>query len=355
MNPEFSNYSNFFDQTPDLVCIAGYDGFFKKVNPAVPKVLGYSLEELYSRPIREFIHPDDRSKTATVRDELLRDTTLTNFENRYLTKSGETVWLSWTSQPIADSQVVFAIAKNVTQKKQLESNRNILLTNLTEINKGLRHLGYMTSHDLRSPVSNILSIFELIDMGKISDPETLEYLDLFKVCCEDLKVKLDQFSIDLKEKQSLQIPFENIPLQCIVDRVSKSIGTLILNSKTQIEVSFDEVPNIHSNQTYLESIFLNLISNSIKYKKPGVHPRIKICSSIKNGSVHLTFSDNGLGFDMAEVKDKIFGFQQTFHRNSDSRGIGLYLVYNHVQSLGGKIKVDSCPGEGTVFTIILSP
>ncbi|UZD21665.1 PAS domain-containing sensor histidine kinase [Algoriphagus halophytocola] len=355
MNPEFSNYSVFFDQTPDLVCIAGYDGYFKKINPAVPQALGYTYEELYSKPIKEFIHPADRDKTATVRDELLRDTTLTNFENRYLTKSGEIVWLSWTSQPIADSQVVFAIAKNITQKKQLENDRNALLTNLTEINKGLRHLGYMTSHDLRSPVSNILSIFELIDSSKITDPETLEYLDLFKVCCEDLKEKLDQFSVDLKEKQSLHIPFENILLEDVVNRISKSIGTLLQISQAQVDMDFEQVPSIHSNQTYLESIFLNLISNSIKYKKAGARPHIKICSSLKNGFVHLTFADNGIGFDMTEVKDKIFGFQQTFHQNSDSRGIGLYLVYNHVQSLGGKIKVDSTPGVGTIFTLILKP
>ncbi|GAA3950188.1 hypothetical protein GCM10022246_00930 [Pedobacter ginsengiterrae] len=110
----------FFEVAPDLLCIAGFDGYFKKINPAVVKVLGYSEDELFARPINEFIHPDDRIRTAEKRSALLEGHSLLNFENRYLTKSGAVVWLTWTSVPIKKDSLVFAIAKDITFQRQLQ-------------------------------------------------------------------------------------------------------------------------------------------------------------------------------------------------------------------------------------------
>jgi len=354
MNSEFSQYDIFFELTPDLVCIAGFDGYFKKVNPAVKHILGYSYEELYASPIHHFIYEEDKKTTATVRSSLLEATPLSNFENRYVTKSGEIIWLSWTSQPIEKDKIIFAIAKDITQKKELEADRNSLLSNLTELNKDLRHIGHMTSHDLRSPVNNLLSICDLIDSSKITDEDTLELIETIKTCGEDLREKLNVYSKELREKQSLHVPIQEVELQKVFKNVSKSIGSLIKNAGALVVGNFVELPKITSNATYLGSIFLNLITNSIKYKKAGIKPVINITSRLEGHKVHLTFTDNRIGFDLEKVKDKIFGFQQTFHNHSDSRGIGLYLVYNHIQSLGGSIQVESKPGEGTTFRIILN-
>ncbi|MET3112697.1 PAS domain S-box-containing protein [Pedobacter sp. CG_S7] len=115
----------FFELSPDLLCVAGYDGYFKKINSAVIETLGYTKEELFSRPISSFIHIDDRDETSRTRNLMLKDNPLINFENRYITKSGEVVWLIWTSILIKREQVVFAIAKNITYKKKLEEYRRI--------------------------------------------------------------------------------------------------------------------------------------------------------------------------------------------------------------------------------------
>lgn len=110
----------FFEVTPDLLCIAGFDGYFKKINPAVSKTLGYTDEELFAAPINSFVHPDDQDTTKSKRTLLSEGKSLLNFENRYLTKDGATVWLSWTSVPIMRDSLVFAIAKDITYRKQLE-------------------------------------------------------------------------------------------------------------------------------------------------------------------------------------------------------------------------------------------
>jgi PAS domain S-box-containing protein len=342
---------HFFELSPDLLCIAGFDGFFKKINPAFSKLLGYTNEELFSKPINEFIYADDREITEKFRDELKKNKPLLNFENRYVTKSGELVWLSWTSMPIDGEKVIYAIAKNITHNKKLEEERNLLLTNFTRINKDLKKLSYTNSHDLRSPVNNLLSIFSLLDVSKIEDPETLQFIEMLKLTTENLSQALNDYLdvLILEENNIAQI--EKLDLNESLNVVSSSINSLIQNSKAIINVDFSELEKINFNKAYLESIFLNLITNSIKYAKPGHFPIISLYSRKINGISQLVFSDNGLGFDMDAVKDKIFGLHQKFHNHIDSKGIGLYLVYNHITSLGGTITVESKINEGTKFII----
>ncbi|WP_449436551.1 ATP-binding protein [Pedobacter steynii] len=101
----------------------------------------------------------------------------------------------------------------------------------------------------------------------------------------------------------------------------------------------------------MDSIFLNLITNSIKYAKPDSYPDISIATRKTNGVHQLIFTDKGQGFDMEKVKHKIFGLHQTFHNHTESKGIGLYLVYNHINSLGGHIDVESKVNEGVKFVL----
>jgi PAS domain S-box-containing protein len=344
-------YDVFFELTPDLFCIAGYDGYFKKINPAVSNLLGYSMEELYSRPINDFVYADDKDITAKFREELTKSKPLLNFENRYLTKNGEIVWLSWTSLPVESDQVIFAIAKNVTHKKRLEAERNSMLTSLARINEDLKQLTYTTSHDLRSPVNNLLSIFSLMDTSRISDQETLEFMEVLQLASEKLKQTLNNYIDLLQEKHRAPACIEEVELQQSLHHVLQSISSLIETSKTTVAVDFSRLSKIKFNKAYLESVFLNLITNSIKYARPDCLPSISIHSQKLNGLSQLVISDNGLGFDLGKVKDEIFGLHQRFHHHPDSKGIGLYLVHRHITSLGGKISVESKLNEGTTFTI----
>ena len=115
----------FFEITPDLLCITGFDGYFKKINPAVIKTLGFSHDELFSAPVNSFVHPEDQMNTQAKLTALTQGHSLLNFENRYLAKDGSTVWLSWTSVPIMRDNLIFAIAKNITYRKQLEEYNRI--------------------------------------------------------------------------------------------------------------------------------------------------------------------------------------------------------------------------------------
>ncbi len=341
----------FFDLSPDMLCVAGYDGYFKKINPSVSKTLGYSEAELFARPIDSFVHPEDRLVTSKKRENIKKDNALLNFENRYVTKSGEIVWLSWTSMPIKSKQQVFAIAKNITYKKKLEEDRNALLAHLTKINTDLKQLTYATSHDLRLPVSNLLSVFNFLDTTKIKDQETLDFIEMLKLSTESLKETLNDYVDRLTREKVLNADEEDVSLHKCLSSAMNSLSSLIKASNADIDIDLSAFATVRFNKTCLESIFLNLITNSIKYAKHDSFPSISIFTQIVDGKRQLVFADAGQGFDMDNVNDKIFGFSQKFADDGDSKGIGLYLVHNYIITAGGKIRVESKLNEGARFII----
>lgn len=347
----FNNFENFFDVTHDLFCVAGYDGYFKRINPAVSKLLEYSDEELFAKPINDFVHKNDQDKTNNVREELRSTIPLFDFENRYQTKSGKIVWLSWTSIPVEEEQLIYAVAKNITHKKELEEERKSHLKLLTEINQEFKKLSYSTAHDLRSPVNNMLSIFELMELTDIQNEETLEFINILKCTANTLKESLDEYIKLLNYNKNNHNELEEVEFSTSLNEVLISINSLIQNSQASISIDFSQIDKINFNKSYLKSIFLNLITNSIKYAKPNTLSTISIRSQIHNNTTQLIISDNGIGFDLDKVKNKVFGLHQTFSNHSDSNGIGLYLVHNHITNLGGDIKLDSELNKGSTFTI----
>jgi len=180
-----------------------------------------------------------------------------------------------------------------------------------------------------------------------------EFIDMLKSATESLKDTLNNYVDALSQKNVLNIYTEELYLNKSLNSVMYSLRSLIQNSKANISFGFSEFSTVKFNNAYLESIFLNLITNSIKYAKPDSSPVISIYTRYENGVKQLIFADEGQGFDMDKVKDKIFGLNQKFHNHSDSKGIGLYLVYNHVVSLGGRIVVESKLNEGSQVYYIL--
>ncbi|HEY4323992.1 MAG TPA: PAS domain S-box protein [Mucilaginibacter sp.] len=139
-----------FNFSPDVLCIVGVDGYFKKINPAMCELLGYSETELMSRPFAEFIHPEDVDKTGIELKMIEGGKPSFYFENRYVTKTGKVIWLSWTATYAPHDGVIFAVAKNITEKKELEEllDKAIYLSRIgaweVDLAKGIVHWSDMT-------------------------------------------------------------------------------------------------------------------------------------------------------------------------------------------------------------------
>jgi PAS domain S-box-containing protein len=108
----------FFTLSLDLMCVAGFDGYFKRLNPVWERILGYTLDELLAHPYLDFVHPDDRSPTTTEADKLSGGLHVLKFENRYRHKDGTYRWLEWAAVPYPGEQVTYAAARDITDRKE---------------------------------------------------------------------------------------------------------------------------------------------------------------------------------------------------------------------------------------------
>lgn len=341
----------FFNHSPDYLCIANPEGYFLKINPAFIKLMGYTEGELLSRPIIDFVYPEDRERTSESRTNLKLDAPLINFENRYVNRDGKIAWLQWTSILMENERKIYGIAKNVTQRKNLEAERNAFFETLTKKNLGLKELNYTTSHNLRSPVSNIVQLISLLSDISIGDKEKNEILNMIRVCAIGLNSSLEEYVDAIKEREAVGVKMETINFDAVLDKVENSIGMILESSGATICRNFDEQPDMFYNWNYMESIFLNLITNSIKYAKPSTNPNITISTGKDIHGQYLVYVDNGLGFDLNKVGHLIFQINRTFHNHEDGKGIGLFLVHSHVTTLGGKITLESEPNMGSKFRI----
>lgn len=110
----------FFANSPDMLCVAGFDGFFKRLNPAWETTLGWSVEELKSRPFSEFVHPDDRALTLCELERLTGGDNTIHFENRLRCRNGSHRWLQWSATRLDARQQIGAIARDVTSRRKME-------------------------------------------------------------------------------------------------------------------------------------------------------------------------------------------------------------------------------------------
>ncbi|RZT00328.1 PAS domain S-box protein [Aquimarina brevivitae] len=342
-----------FELSEDLIVIANADGYFKKVNPKWIEILGYSEAELLSTPFMEFIHPDDRSKTTTMVRKQMEGTTAIKFENRYQTKSGESVWLEWNATSVDQTGDIFAIARNTTAQKKQKIREQATLKEVRAKNKQLEDFAYITSHNLRAPVANIAMLTKFLEETQLSEEQeklTKLLTDSTRILNQTLHDLIEVIQIHNKDNTKLV----EVSLEKIVKEVTNQLSGEIMSSKAEITTDFSDVSIVRYSEIFLRSIFLNLISNALKYKSPDRKPVINITAKRLKNSIQLTFSDNGIGIDLEKYKNQVFGFKKTFHNNIDAKGLGLFMTKSQIEALNGTIKVSSTLEKGTKFTINLN-
>lgn len=247
---------------------------------------------------------------------------------------------------------ILIASQNITAQKRNEAEKEMLIEELTQNNSDLRQFSYITSHNLRAPLSNLLGIIKLLDTSEVTDPMTSLLLKNFEECTLQLNDTVNDLINVLIIKNNVNAKKERLDLAKIFDRVISSIQTTLETSEMKVHTNFEEACEVDFNRTYLESILLNLLTNAVKYKSPKRKPEINIYTKkMTDGSVKLFFGDNGLGIDLKRYKDRIFGLYQRFHDHADSKGLGLYIVNSQIRVMGGEIDIESEVDKGTTFII----
>ncbi|HEY8938277.1 MAG TPA: ATP-binding protein [Cyclobacteriaceae bacterium] len=221
---------------------------------------------------------------------------------------------------------------------------------LIEQNNRLEQFAYIISHNLRAPMARIVGLAHVLEHAK-SQSEIHDIINMMVHSTTDLdKVIKDLAQILELQKLNTQI----LVVTKLEDVVAKTIQTLkreIAETKTNISIQLGNDTTIHTLPPYIESIFYNLISNAIKYRRPDIEPTITISSEVENEFIRIEISDNGLGIDLEKFGDKLFQLYKRFHFHVEGKGMGLYLVKSQVSALGGKITMHSKVNEGTTFVL----
>src|SRR6478672_3159396 len=124
--PVSHEIERYFTIAPEMIIVAGFDGFWKHVNPAVESVLGYTEREALDRPFMEFVHPDDRGRTEEEARRVMGGANAFAFENRMVCKDGSYKWIEWTATPVPEGRVIYAVGRDVTERRRSESEHAAL-------------------------------------------------------------------------------------------------------------------------------------------------------------------------------------------------------------------------------------
>jgi PAS domain S-box-containing protein len=302
-----------------------------------------------------FIHPEDVMFAQKKMQEAFETLKASSMNFRFIQKDGTlkygyTEWrfeFDKNHNPIR----LYGILQDVSERKIADEEREKMITDMVQRNRDLEQFSFITSHNLRAPTANIIGFTENLLEETTTAIERKESLHGLSMSVSRLDTVIKDINKILQVKRIADENKETICFTTLVNDIFISIGNLIDKHNVRIKYDFSAVDEICSLKGYIYSIFYNLITNSIKYRQPNVPPLIEIKSKNENGKIILTFKDNGLGIDLQAKGDKVFGLYKRFHTHVEGKGMGLFMVKTQVESLGGKISIESELNEGTTFKI----
>lgn len=233
---------------------------------------------------------------------------------------------------------------------------DLLVSNqeLVNHNNQLQQFSFITAHNLRSPVARILGLINLLHVPSVDDQERGYILNQIQKTGYDLDQVIKDLSVILDIKKGLTENYEAVSIKDTLNKVITLLQTELERNNVQLTVKVENEDTVVGLAAYLESIFFNLLSNAIKYRSPERLPHIHIHAKKDGDIMSITVQDNGIGIDLVNYAHKLFGMYQRFHFHTEGKGLGLHLVKTQVESMGGKIHVNSTLNSGTTFTIELA-
>lgn len=258
------------------------------------------------------------------------------------------------SQEIIEYQTAKIENQNKELQQKVDAQTEYLKkTNeeLLEQNQRLEQFAYIISHNLRSPIARILGLAQVIDMAKDKAEETT-FISKIKETSRDIDVVIKDLMTIIEVRRGRSEPKVPILLAQVFDRTVSLLRTEIEQTSSILETEF-QIERIVSIPSYLESVFFNLISNAIKYRKHDEPARLTVKSRIENGWIKISFEDQGLGMSDDVVSNKLFTPFKRFHSHVEGKGLGLYLVKSQALLLGGNLEVRSELGKGSIFILSL--
>lgn len=349
----------FFSLSLDLMCIANMDGHFLRINGAFKTTLGFEETEMLSRPFLAFVHPEDQSSTLDVMKSLDSGVKIVDFENRYVCKDGSYRWLRWSCSPLVEEGRLYAVAHDITERKQVDTDMRQLNAELDQrvvertaqleaANKELEAFSYSVSHDLRAPLRGVDSFSRMVleDYGPKLDDEGRRMLNVVRSESQRMGQLIDDL-LAFSRVGRLEMRLQLIDMTELVQDV---IERLRLPPERQRQISVVSLPQAYGDRSLIRQVWVNLLSNALKFTRQQTVPGIEVGASIAAGATMYYVRDNGVGFDPRHAH-KLFGVFQRLHSEEEfeGTGVGLALVQRIVNRHGGSVRAEGEVNKGAVF------
>lgn len=345
-------------------------GVITSFNKGAELQLGYTSNEMIGKQTPQIIHRKEEIENVGQELSAKHNTKIEGFdifvtnakiglydtrEWTYVRKDGTTYPVLLTVTAVKQNGMItgfLGMGIDITEIKKAEKKVLALLDLTKDQNERLRNFAYIVSHNLRSHSGGISMLLEIFkeESPEIYENEMFQHIkNASDNLSETIKHLTEVVQINLETKQnSTQLLLR--PL------IEKNISSLLISAKNAGVLLQNEVPNdiqVFGIPAYLESIVMNFLSNGIKYSSKERDSYVKITVEVTPDFVILIFKDNGLGIDLQKHGNKLYGIYKTFHEHEDSRGVGLFITKNQVESMGGRIEVESEVNVGTTFKIFL--
>jgi PAS domain S-box-containing protein len=330
----------FFELSMDLLAIAGTDGYFKQLNPAWERVLGWTRAELLARPYAELVHPDDVEATAREAQRLRLGAETVDFENRFRRKDGTWRWLSWRSTALPDRGLIYAVARDIDDRKKVEQMKADFIS--------------IVSHELRTPLTSIRGSLGLIAGGVAGAlPEQARSLVEIAAKNSERLVRLINDILDVEKIESGQMGFRFVPqeLMPLIELALESnrayaqpyhIELRLLAAVAGVRVRVDA--------DRIQQVLANLLSNAAKFSPRG--GTVDVLVTRRGEGARIAVVDHGRGIP-AEFQPRVFEkFAQadaSSSRQKGGTGLGLSISRAIIERHGGQMGFSTAPGVGTTF------
>lgn len=340
------------ESSSDAIFSKNIEGFILSWNKQAEKLFGYTEKEILGKHISLLFPLNRLNEEEKILNQIKKGHPIINYETERRKKNGTNVFVEGTISPIKDPNGkiigISNIFRDITEKKQAEEKLNAYTVALEHKNKETEQFAYIASHDLQEPlrtITNYIGLFREEYEGKLD-----KSADIYLRSISGASERMQTLITDLLEYTRIESDNNQIEIDCnvLLSEVMKDMEKAITENNAIIQ--FETLPVITGYFSRFKSLFQNLISNGIKFKRKGIDPIIKITAKDTGKEWLFEVKDNGIGMEKIYY-DKIFMIFQRLHSRSEYQGTGIGLAHckKIIDLRGGKIWVESEINQGSSF------